>query len=188
MEEIRTGLYEVNLGDDHINFSIHGKLVFCGEDNKIYRIGTRDEGFSRLAARKATSHWGVDSEIFCKEEIIEETPYYIMTVQEKLELLDFRKLPDSNITPLDFLGRGKEIPRKVTARIFSDYPDLDYDKAKQFFDDLRIGWFGSRNVGVNKEGKIQIFDFIGNYSYNPNTDILIYFNQEGQHELHLGGL
>jgi len=53
---------------------------------------------------------------------------------------------------------------------------------------LRLGWFGERNIGFNKKGKIQIFDFVGNYAYNPDTGILIYFDKGGQHEIFIGGL
>jgi len=69
-----------NLGEDHIDFLFHGKLVLCGEDNKIYRVEAKDEVYRRLAARKAAAHWGINQDLFCEEKIIEETSYYVITV------------------------------------------------------------------------------------------------------------
>lgn len=166
---------------------MNGKLVFEGADGLIYRIGSKDEINLRQAARKAATLWGIKAPLFCEEKIIEENGYFVLSVQQKLRELKIEDLPMGDLPSIDCMGKN-EIAKKITNRIFNDYPSLDYEKTKKFFEDLRIGWFGVHNVGIDKNDKIQIFDFVGNFAYNPTTDILIYMNEEGQHELRLGGV
>lgn len=119
------------------------KVVFRGDDGKIYRISNEMETIQRLLLTRYFEELGL-SKVFLSEKIIPELtiPGFMVTVQTPVRVQDLSDVEATN---------------RLKEQCF-DKRDL----LSETLETLNIIWFGGKNCGELPNGELRIFDCISN--------------------------
>lgn len=135
-----------------------------------------------MALKKLAKKFGI-SDLFGEEEIIDGNDLYTISKQKL-----YKKITDVSSFPLsdesfDHLSGGNEESRRITGKIMSDYSSK-VDTIRTFFDDFKLGWFGLRNCGLDEDGKIVIFDYLGQFNFvGGSQNRILYYKEGSSHEI-----
>lgn len=173
----------MNLGTDNLGINLFGKLVFVSDDRKyIYRVEPGDGIQLRIALKKLAKKFGI-SDLFGEEEIIGGNDIYTISKQKL-----YRKITDISDFPLsdesfDHLSGKNEETQRITGKIILDYTDK-IDTIRTFFDDFKLGWFDSRNCGLDDNNRIVIFDYLGQFNFvGGSQNRVLYYKGGSPHEI-----
>lgn len=186
-QQINKSSVELNSGREHLGLNLYGKFVFCDEENqKVYRIEMDDAIETRIALQKIAAQRGF-GDLFTKEEIIEATDFYKISVQNLLQVVGDKvsSFPQSDRC-LDHLSNSLE-SRKITGKIIQDYPQK-VAEIQELFNDFKIGWFHKNNCGLLPDGRISIFDYTGRFNLTHNNKIIIFYRGGKQYEIDISKL
>lgn len=150
MDSCRGKISEVadktKLGNEGFAISLITKLVF-EEDEKIYRVSSLPTAFQRVALSEFFKSLGCD--IFLPERIVFETSWCAVTEQDKLR---------------EVFSNSEE---KALEDICKCYP-AQAKQIKSLFEEYKIKWFNVNNYGVDKDGRVKIFDYIANVNWSTH--------------------
>lgn len=101
--------------------------------------------------------------ILAEETIIILSQLWCLTAQEKLK--EFNRIRIKNIPPIRDIRIAdykRNFYRCLETAIYEDYGEKVYQTAQSLFDQFDIIWPHEKNVGIDKFGKIKIFDYVAN--------------------------
>lgn len=160
---------------------LNGKIVFEEEDI-IYRLSSVTDMQKRIGLSHYFSSKGCP--ILADETIIILSQLWCLTSQEKLKKFDktkVRKIPP--IRDIRIADYSREFYRFLETAIYEDYGEKAYQIAQSLFNQFDIIWPHEENVGIDKSGKIKIFDYVANvaatteYLKDQNGNILCDFSK-----------
>lgn len=126
------------------------KVVFKGDDDRIYRISSEVETIQRLLLIQYFEELGL-SKVFLAEKAVPElsVPGFMVTTQTPVKVQD---LSDS----------------EAVARLEKQCPGKE-SLLRDTLDALNIIWFGGKNCGELPNGELRIFDCISNTAVTERT-------------------
>lgn len=126
--------------------------IVLEKENEIYKISPFREGLIRVGLIQFAEDHGI--QIFLSEKIVQiEKGFCIVTKQEKI--------------PEVFNGITDEV---FLEKLSKEIEEEDFKKIQFLFDTFHIMWYGNKNSGRDKNGKIKIFDFIANVGLKEQTN------------------
>lgn len=164
------------LGDSSLNgdpMSFKGKIVLPVEDDKIMKIYCAFDAVGDIQVLEAAQQQKIN--FFVPVSIIEGNPLVIL-VQDKLELKEMSTFKHSSgkyCSINKWCDTGTEEELLIADLIVEGYGEDEYHKIKEFTNKYYLGNIYWRNIGFNKEGKIQCFDFQCGLSRNKEGKLYV---------------